>query len=34
MYVNWKMSPIETTPGMEVGRDKEDRGSKFKYDKL
>jgi hypothetical protein len=33
MYVNGKLRPVETIPGMGVGEKKEnDRGSEFKYD--
>jgi hypothetical protein len=32
MYINGKMRPVETVPGMgEEGADKNGRGSKFKY---
>jgi hypothetical protein len=35
MYVNGKMRPVETIPGMEEGRIKEnDGGDEFKYDIL
>jgi hypothetical protein len=35
MYVNRKMRPVETTPGMGGGRVKEnDGGGKFNYDIL
>jgi hypothetical protein len=33
MYANGKMRPVETIPGMEKGRIKEnDGGGQFKYD--
>jgi hypothetical protein len=32
MYVNGKMRPVETIPGMgEAGRNQNDGGGKFKY---
>jgi hypothetical protein len=35
MYVNGKLRPVETTPGMEEGGVKEDDwGSEFNYDIL
>jgi hypothetical protein len=32
MYVNVKMSPVATIPGMGEGKKGDDRGSEFKYD--
>jgi hypothetical protein len=35
MYINGKMRPVETIPGMEEGRIKENGvGCEFKYDTL
>jgi hypothetical protein len=31
MYVNGKMRPVETIPGMGVGLMENDRGDKFNY---
>jgi hypothetical protein len=32
MYVNGKMIPVETIPGMGVGETKENDGDEFNYD--